>query len=62
MKPHDALNILTEYYDKQCPIEEDEFLFTEALSYLIEETKDPKYMTELAWYYCSKKRFDIELK
>lgn len=58
----EAKRILEDYYDKPVPDENDEFLFTEALEFLITETKDPKYMTELAWYYCSKKRFDIELK
>ncbi|MCR5282809.1 MAG: hypothetical protein K6E18_05515 [Lachnospiraceae bacterium] len=62
MKTAQALKLLAEYYDKPNPTEDDEFLFTEALGYLIEETKDPKYMTELAWHYCSKKRFDIEIK
>ncbi|MBR4760625.1 MAG: sel1 repeat family protein [Lachnospiraceae bacterium] len=62
MKTQDALKVLREYYDKSTPTKDDEFLFTEALGYLIEEPKDPKYMTELAWYYGSKKRFDIEIK
>ncbi len=62
MNIEDALIMLDEYYDNSNPTPDDEFLFTEALAYLIEETKDPKYMTELAWYYCSKKRFDIEIK
>ena len=62
MKTAEALKVLRDYYDKPTKTEDDEFLFTEALSYLIEETKNPEYMTELAWYYCSKKRFDIEIK
>ncbi len=57
-----ALKALQDYYDATNPTEDDEFRFTEALGYLIEETKNPKYMCELAWYYCSRKRFDIELK
>ena len=62
MKTAEALKILGDYYDKSNPTEDDEFLFVEALGYLIEEIKNPKYMTELAWHYCSKKRFDIEIK
>ena len=58
----DALAALQTYYDNSNPTPDDEFTFTEALSFLIEETKDPKYMCELAWHYCSKKRFDLEIK
>ena len=57
-----ALKALQEYYDIKNPTPDDEFKFTEALGYLIEETKNPKYMCELGWYYCSKKRFDLEIK
>ena len=62
MNNGDALKALQEYYDIKNPTADDEFKFTEALGYLIEETKDPKYMCELGWYYCSKKRFDLEIK
>lgn len=62
MNNADALKILQDYYDTSNPTTDDEFMFTEALGYLIEETKDPKYMCELGWHYCSKKRFDLELK
>lgn len=57
-----ALQAISDYYNTSNPTEDDEFKFTEALGYLIEETKNPKYMCELAWHYCSKKRFNIELK
>ena len=62
MNNGDALKALQEYYDVTNPAPDDEFKFTEALGYLIEETKNPKYMTELGWYYCAKKRFDLEIK
>ena len=62
MNNGDALKALQEYYDVTNSTPDDEFKFTEALGYLIEETKNPKYMTELGWYYCSKKRFDLEIK
>ncbi len=62
MNNTEALKALNEYYDIKNPSADDEFKFTEALGYLIEETKDPKYMCELGWYYCSKKRFDLEIK
>ena len=35
MKTADALKVLGEYYDKSNPTEDDEFLFVEALGYLI---------------------------
>ena len=62
MKTKDALKIVHEYYDIANPSEDDDFLLTEALGLLIDTTKDPKYMHELGWYYCSRKRFDLELK
>ena len=62
MKIADALMALQEYYDKLNPTADDEFIYTEALGFLIEETKDPKYMWELGWYYSSQKRFDLEIR
>lgn len=62
MKIEDALRIRSDYYMNENPTEEDEFLYTEALDLLVKETKDPKYMTELGWYYCERKRFDLEIK
>ena len=62
MNNSEALKALQDYYDLNNPGEEDEFIFTEALKYLIEETKNPKYMTELGWYYSAKKRFDLEIR
>ena len=47
MKTEDALRIRSDYYMIENPTEEDEFMYTEALDYLIKETKDPSYMTEL---------------
>lgn len=58
----DALKFEREYWDSTERTEDDEFMFTEALGTLITETKDPKYMCELAWHYCEKKRFDLEIK
>lgn len=62
MNNADALKALQDYYDTDIHTADDDFKYTEALGYLIEETKDPKYMCELAWYYCSIKRFDLEIK
>ncbi len=57
-----ALKELQDYYGTDNPTEDDEFGFTEALGYLIDQTKDPRYMYELGWFYCSKKRFDLEIR
>ncbi|MCR5719438.1 MAG: hypothetical protein K6F84_02635 [Lachnospiraceae bacterium] len=57
-----AMKTVQAYWDITNPSEEDDFIYTEALSYLIEETKDPKYMCEMGWFYCKKKRFDLEIK
>ena len=57
-----AKQILDAYYELPNPKEEDDFAFTEALRFLIDETHDPKYMTELAWHYASKQIFDLEYK
>lgn len=62
MNKTEAIQILHDYYDNTNRSKDDEFLYTEALGYLISETKEPKYMAELAWYYCGLKRFDLELK
>ncbi len=57
-----AKQILDAYYELPNPKEEDDFAFTEALRFLIDETHDPKYMTELAWHYAGKQIFDMEYK
>ena len=44
------------------PSEEDIFLYTEAMDYLIYELKNPQAMLELGGYYYEKKYFDLALK
>lgn len=58
----EARNIRKEYYNNTNPSEEDTFLFTEALKYLIEETKDSNYMVELGGLYYEAREFDLALK
>ncbi|MBP5463419.1 MAG: hypothetical protein J6Y20_15035 [Lachnospiraceae bacterium] len=60
MTHEDAMEMRAEYYENPNPSADEEFRFTEALGMLIETTKDPRYMTELAWFYCSRKKFDTE--
>jgi len=40
---------------------EDEYLFVEALNYVIDQTGDSDYVTALGGYYYGKKRFDLAL-
>ena len=58
----EAKRVESAFYEKSAPTEEDVFLFTEALNYLIEETKDPGYMLELGGYYYGERKFDLALK
>ena len=44
------------------PSEEDIFLYTEAMDYLIRETADPKVMLSLGGYYYEQKIFPLALK
>ncbi len=62
MTTAEALRYVREYYDISNPSEDDKFIYTEALYYLIDETKSPQYMAELAWFYCEEKIFDLEIK
>ena len=44
------------------PTEEDLFLYTEAMDYLIRISKEPHAMLDLGGYYYGDKRFDLALK
>ena len=58
----EAKKICQEYYWKTNPSEEDTFLFTEALNFLVKETKDSNYLVELGARYYEAKEFDLALK
>ena len=58
----EAKRICSDYYGKTRPTEEETFLYTEALRYLIEEQKDPGRMVELGAYYYEARQFDLALK
>lgn len=58
----EANRIKNAFYGKSAPTEEDVFLFTEALDYLIEETKNPQYMMELGGFYYGERKFNLALK
>ena len=62
MTVSDAKQILRDYHNLSNPGENDEIGYVEALEYLIDHTKEPDYMTELGWFYCTKKCFDMEIR
>lgn len=58
----EAKGILENYYENTNPSEEDRFLYTEALKFLIEETKSDDYMVELGAMYYEQRHFELALK
>lgn len=62
MTVNEAKEIARDFFDNQNPSEEEVFLFTEAMNYLIEEEHDPAAMMDLGGYYYEIKRFDLALK
>ncbi len=58
----EAKKVCREYYENTRPSEEDTFLYTEALQFLIEETKESSYMVELGGLYYESQQFDLALK
>ena len=58
----EANRICSDYYDLTNPTEEDAFLYTEALRFLVEETKDPGCMVELGGFYYESSQYDLALK
>ncbi len=58
----EAKGILENYYENTNPSEEDRFLYTEALKFLIEKTKSDDYMVELGAMYYEQRHFELALK
>ena len=58
----EAKKICRDFHDMTNPAEEDRFFYTEALDFLIRETKDSRYMVELGGMYYEERRFDLALK
>ena len=58
----EAKEICRDHYSSTHPSEEDTFLYTEALRFLVEETKDPNAMVELGSVYYEARQFDLALK
>ena len=57
-----ARRIEREFYDNPKPSEDDVFLFTEAMDYIIQSTKDPRAMMSLGGYFYDERKFDLALK
>ena len=62
MTVKEARKIAASFDKNQNPSEDDVFLFTEAMNFLIEEEHDPGDMMYLGGYYYEIKRFDLALK
>jgi len=62
MTVSEARKICRDFYDLTNPTDDDEFLFTEALAFLIDKTKNSDYMVELGGFYYGKRQFDLALK
>ncbi len=62
MKISEAIKNVQDFYDISCPSEDEVFIYTESLAYLIEETRQPGYMMELGGYYYEIKNFELALK
>ena len=58
----EAKRICSDYYCNTHPTAEDTFFYTEALRFLIEETKDADYMVELGGLYYESRQFNLALK
>ena len=62
MTEKEARKIVAAFDENQNLSEEDVFMFTEAMDFLIEENHDPRDMMYLGGYYYEIKRFDLALK
>lgn len=58
----EAESIMKSFDENHRPSDEDEFLFIEAMNFLIEELHDPQHMMILGGYYYDQRRFDLALK
>lgn len=58
----EARIIEDEFYRKSRPTEEDIFMFTEAMEFLIDKEKNPRDMMSLGGHYYDWKNFDLALK
>lgn len=62
MTIEEAKEIKKQFDQDQTPSEEDKFIYTEAMDFLISETSDPYYMMELGGWYYEQKDFRLAKK
>nr|WP_297707261.1 tetratricopeptide repeat protein [uncultured Butyrivibrio sp.] len=62
MTVKEARKIVQDFNENKRITDEDEFMFIEAMNFLIEEEKNPRDMMWLGGYYYELKRFDLALK
>ena len=62
MTIREAQQVQNSFYRISNPTENDEFLFTEAMTFLINETHDSQCMMQLGGYYYEQRQFDLALK
>lgn len=62
MTVKEARKIVDDFREDKIPSEDEVFMFTEAMNFLIEELHDPQDMMYLGGYYYEQKRFDLALK
>ena len=62
MTKSEAKSIIRKYYRNDNPNEDDEFVFIEACSYLIETENDPDAMVTLGGLYYDKQKYDLAEK
>ena len=62
MNVKEARKIVGSFDENRKLTEEDVFMFTEAMNFLIEEEHNPRDMMHLGGYYYENKRFDLALK
>ena len=62
MNISEAKQIINDFNDRASHTEEESFLYTEALQFLINETHETRYITELGGYYYELRDFDLALK
>ena len=58
----EAKKIYNEYIDKSVLSPDEEFMLLEAMDFLVQETKDTRWMVELGGYHYDQKNFDLALK
>ena len=62
MTVREAREIVRRFDERKKLTDEDVFMFTEAMSFLVNELHDPRDMMHLGGYYYEIKKFDLALK